>query len=202
MPPKQAAFDRLHDWLRGLPGEPDVRREISTLCARHGVNEDAISQDLCLSWNELKPFADDPLVTIGAHSISHCNLARQSEAIAAHEMATSRARIEAVLQRPVLHLAYPYGDRNAAGAREFALARSLGFKTAVTTRPGMIFAENAGASHRAAAGVPERQLSGQAISAGADLRRGHRTLERISPRRRGVSPAVLGVVRERSSPLP
>jgi peptidoglycan/xylan/chitin deacetylase (PgdA/CDA1 family) len=43
----------------------------------------------------------------------------------------------------VSHLAYPYGDRNAAGEREFAMARESGFKTAVTTRPGMIFAENA-----------------------------------------------------------
>ncbi len=140
---KQAAFDQLHDWLHGLPGEQDVRREISALCARHGVIEDAISHDLCLSWDELRPFADDPLVTIGAHTLSHCNLAKQSEATAAHEMATSRARIEAVLQRSVVHLAYPYGDRNAAAGREFALARSIGFKTAVTTRPGMIFAENA-----------------------------------------------------------
>ena len=31
---KQAAFDRLHDWLRGLPGEHDVQREISALCQR------------------------------------------------------------------------------------------------------------------------------------------------------------------------
>jgi peptidoglycan/xylan/chitin deacetylase (PgdA/CDA1 family) len=140
---KQSAFDRLHGWLRGLPGEADVRREISTLCARHGVIEDAISRDLCLSWDELKPFADDPLVTIGAHTVSHCNLAKQSEAMANHEMAIGRARIEDALQRPVLHFAYPYGDRNAAAAREFTLARAIGFKTAVTTRPGMIFAENA-----------------------------------------------------------
>jgi peptidoglycan/xylan/chitin deacetylase (PgdA/CDA1 family) len=140
---KAAAFDRLHDWLRGLPGEQDVDREIGALCTRHGVDADAISRDLCLSWEELRPFADDPLVTIGAHTISHCNLAKQSEARAAHEMAIGRARIEAVLQRPALHLAYPYGDRNAAAAREFALAHSIGFKTAVTTRPGMIFAENA-----------------------------------------------------------
>jgi peptidoglycan/xylan/chitin deacetylase (PgdA/CDA1 family) len=140
---KQAAFDRLHAWLRGLPGEADQRREISALCARHGLIEDAIAHDLCLSWNELKPFADDPLVTIGAHTISHCNLAKQSEAIAAHEMAIGRARIEDALQRPAVHLAYPYGDRNAAARREFALARATGFKTAVTTRPGMIFAENA-----------------------------------------------------------
>lgn len=140
---KQAAFDRLHVWLRGLPGEADVQREMSALCKTHGIDETAICASLCMSWDELKPFADDPLISIGAHSITHCNLAQQTEATASHEMATSRARIENVLQRPVLHLAYPYGDRIAAGAREFALARTAGFKTAVTTRPGMIFPENA-----------------------------------------------------------
>jgi peptidoglycan/xylan/chitin deacetylase (PgdA/CDA1 family) len=140
---KQAAFDRLHDWLRGLPGEHDVHREIGALCARHGVDEIAICRDLCMSWDELKPFAGDPLITIGAHSITHCNLAKQTEAGASQEMAVSRARIEDALQRPVLHLAYPYGDKIAAGAREFALAHAAGFKTAVTTRPGMIFPESA-----------------------------------------------------------
>ncbi len=140
---KQAAFDRLHDWLRGLPGEHDIHREIGALCARHGVDETEICRELCMSWDELKPFADDPLLTIGAHTITHCNLARQTEAIASHEMAISRARIESALQRPVVHLAYPYGDRVAAGAREFALAHAAGFKTAVTTRPGMIFPESA-----------------------------------------------------------
>src|ERR1700681_1987312 len=140
---KQAAFDRLHDWLRGLPGEHDIEREIGALCARHGVDEMAICHELCMSWDELKPFADDPLITIGAHTITHCNLARQPEEIASHEMAIGRARIENALQRPGVHLAYPYGDKIAAGAREFALARAAGFKTAVTTRPGMIFSENA-----------------------------------------------------------
>jgi peptidoglycan/xylan/chitin deacetylase (PgdA/CDA1 family) len=141
---KQAAFDRLHDWLRALPSEHDIHREVGALCARHGVDETAICRDLCMSWDELKPFAADPLISIGAHTITHCNLARQTEEIASHEMALSRARIETVLQRPVAHLAYPYGDKIAAGAREFALARAAGFKTAVTTRPGMVFPECAG----------------------------------------------------------
>ena len=141
---KQAAFDRLHDWLRALPGEHDVRREISALCQRHGVDESAICRELCMSWDELKSFADDPLVTIGAHTITHCNLAKQSEENALHELTTSRSRLEQALERPVLHLAYPYGDRIAAGPREFALAKAAGFKTAVTTRPGMIFPESAG----------------------------------------------------------
>jgi peptidoglycan/xylan/chitin deacetylase (PgdA/CDA1 family) len=140
---KQAAFDRLHDWLRGLPGEHDIHGEIAALCTRHGVDETAICRELCMSWDELKPFADDPLITIGAHTITHCNLARQPEAIASHEMAISRARIEKALQRPVVHFAYPYGDKIAAAAREFTLAHAAGFKTAVTTRPGMIFPESA-----------------------------------------------------------
>jgi peptidoglycan/xylan/chitin deacetylase (PgdA/CDA1 family) len=139
---KQAAFDRMHDWLRTL-SEHDMQREISALCARHGVDEATICRELCMSWEELKAFADNSLVAIGAHSITHCNLAQQSEATAEEELSVSRARIEAALQRPVMHLAYPYGDKAAAGAREFALAGAAGYKTAVTTRPGMVFPESA-----------------------------------------------------------
>src|SRR3954467_12261634 len=140
---KQAAFLRLHELLRALPGEHDISREIAALCSRYEVDENAPCQELCMSWNELKSFADSPLVTIGAHTITHCNLARQREQCASEEMAISRSRIESMLQRPAVHLAYPYGSKNAAGAREFALARRAGFKTAVTTRPGMIFPESA-----------------------------------------------------------
>ena len=153
---KQAAYQRMHDWLRGLPGAHDVRREVAGLSVRHGVDEAAIAGELCLSWDELKPFAGDPLVAIGAHTISHCNLAKQPTETAAHELTESRSRIENVLQRRVLHLAYPYGDRIAAGAREFAIARAAGYKTAVTTRPGMIFPESA--AHMTA--LPRISLNG------------------------------------------
>ncbi|MET0968484.1 MAG: polysaccharide deacetylase family protein [Tardiphaga sp.] len=142
VPGKEIAFDRLHGWLRGLPTEVGLRREMSTLCAQHGVDEDAISRELCLGWDELKPFAADPLVTIGAHTVTHCNLAKQTAPAAVHELATNRADIEDALQCPAVHLAYPYGDRGAAGTREFTLAQSAGFMTAVTTRPGVISPDN------------------------------------------------------------
>jgi peptidoglycan/xylan/chitin deacetylase (PgdA/CDA1 family) len=139
---KEIAFEHLHCWLRDLPDEQSVRREMTALCQRYGIAEESISSELCMSWDELKPFAADPLVTIGAHTISHSNLAYQSEADAMHELVDSRLRIETVLQRPALHFAYPYGDRCAASTREFALAQAAGFQTAVTTRAGVIFAEN------------------------------------------------------------
>ncbi|ETR77279.1 polysaccharide deacetylase [Afipia sp. P52-10] len=152
---KSIAFATLHDLLRAVPG-PEITHLLAELCRRHGVDDGVIARELCLSWQELQNFAADPLVTIGAHTLTHCNLATCTPETARHEMAASRGAIEAKLNKPAAHLAYPYGDKDAATAREFALARKLGFKTAVTTRPGMLFTESA--NHLTA--LPRLSLNG------------------------------------------
>lgn len=45
--------------------------------------------------------------------------------------------------RPI-HLSFPYGDEGAARARDFALAKELGFKTAMTMRKGALFPRTVG----------------------------------------------------------
>jgi len=70
-------------------------------------------------------------------------LAKASEAQVRAELNMGRAVIEAALGRAPDHLAYPFGDPSTAGAREFRIAAELGYKTAVTTRPGVLFAEHA-----------------------------------------------------------
>lgn len=141
---KHAVFTRLNTWVATRSDDRAAAHAVGGWCARHGIDIEAISGELCMSWDELRAFAADPLVTIGAHTVTHCNLARQPEAAARVEMADSRARISAALGREVRHLAYPYGYRAAAAGREFALAAALGFATAVTTRPGAIFSGHAG----------------------------------------------------------
>jgi peptidoglycan/xylan/chitin deacetylase (PgdA/CDA1 family) len=153
---KREAFVVMHGILRGMPSDADVNRMVSDLCRRHGLDDSQIARELCMPWNELKEFAADPLVTIGAHTLSHCNIAKCASDAAEHEIAGSRGNIEAKLNRPIMHFAYPYGDKGAATARDFALVRKLGFKTAVTTRPGMLFAENA--AHMTA--LPRLSLNG------------------------------------------
>jgi peptidoglycan/xylan/chitin deacetylase (PgdA/CDA1 family) len=138
---KRDAFAAMQGWLRGLPSDADINRNISDHCRRHGVDDSTIARELCMSWSELQAFAADPLVTIGAHTLSHCNIAKCSSDAAEREIAASRSNIEARLDRPAVHFAYPYGDKGAAAARDFAMVRKLGFRTAVTTRPGMLFAE-------------------------------------------------------------
>lgn len=92
-----------------------------------------------LSWDDLCELARDPLVTIGAHTVSHPVLSALSAEQACAEMRDSREQIEARIGAPVVHFCYPFGSRNEVGAREFELARKLGFKTATTTRWGNIF---------------------------------------------------------------
>jgi peptidoglycan/xylan/chitin deacetylase (PgdA/CDA1 family) len=127
-------------------------RERPDLVARIAARADAAAsrertRALCLDWEALAALAAEPLCTIGAHTLTHPILGSLDPAAAEAEIAGSKAAIEQRLGRPVRHFAYPVGDRAAAGAREFALARAAGFETAVTTRPGMLFAGHAAHLH-------------------------------------------------------
>ena len=184
---KHAAFERLHDWLRALPGRDDLAREIGKLCARYGVDR---SRDLPRALHVLGRTETVRRRAAGRYRrayhypLQSCPAVRRDRKPGdGDEPRTDRKRHAA----PALHLAYPYGDRLAAGPREFALAKAAGFKTAVTTRPGMIFPESAEYPDRAAAGFAQRQLPGRTDPAGAHLRRRYRDVERLSARRRGVT---------------
>jgi peptidoglycan/xylan/chitin deacetylase (PgdA/CDA1 family) len=102
-------------------------------------------EDLCIRWDQVAEMAAHPLVTIGAHTVSHPVLKLLPREEACREMVESRRRIEAALGQPVRHFAYPYGWRTQVGAREYALAKECGFETAVTTRVANVFHDNAGA---------------------------------------------------------
>jgi peptidoglycan/xylan/chitin deacetylase (PgdA/CDA1 family) len=135
---KAEAFARIYWALRG-GSEERLLRIVAALAARHGVNGGAIVDALCLDWAGIAALARHSLATIGAHSVSHKMLAKWPNEVARSEMGRSKERIEEKLGRPVRHFAYPVGDPASAGRREFDLARELGFASAVTTRPGMIF---------------------------------------------------------------
>jgi peptidoglycan/xylan/chitin deacetylase (PgdA/CDA1 family) len=139
---KRLLFDRLYMWVRSLATEDDLRRAVRELCARYRVDIASFCDELCMNWDELGRLAADPLVTIGAHTVNHVRLAKVSERAVRSEMDMSRSVIEASLGVRPVHFSFPVGDKTSAGPREFAIAAELGFKTAVTTRPGVLFPEH------------------------------------------------------------
>ena len=143
VPEKRAVYDHICAWLRQLPTEDALRRVIRELTARHRVDMTAFCTDLCMDWRQLAAMAADPLVTIGAQTVNHPILAKIDDKTVRAELENSRSVIEAALGVRPRHLAYPMGDSSAAGPREFRIAAELGFSTAVTTRPGVIFPQHA-----------------------------------------------------------
>lgn len=143
---KSAAFAALYADLRA-GSEARLLAVIAALCTQAGIVPGTLARDLCLDWAALRALARDPAVTIGAHTVSHPMLAKHAAEVARREIGQGRERIEAELGRPVRHLSYPVGDPTSAGSREFAIARAMGFATAVTTRPGHLFAGHADHPH-------------------------------------------------------
>jgi len=139
---KYAAYQQLYWWLRQHDREDEMRAEIRDLCARYNVDMTSICGELCMDWENIAQLARDPLCTIGAHTVNHVMLAKVPEEAARAEMADSRDRIEAHIGIRPAHFSYPVGGSDAAAGREYALAGKLGFATAVTTRPGVLFPEH------------------------------------------------------------
>jgi len=138
---KSTAFERIYNHYRKL--DTDAQQGlISGLCDAHGVDLDTLCRDLIMTWDEIRQLASDPLVTIGAHTVAHHALAKLPEQRVRDEMKLGADRIEKELGAWPEHFSYPYGSPDSAGPREFSIARELGFKTAVTTRKGVLFPEH------------------------------------------------------------
>jgi peptidoglycan/xylan/chitin deacetylase (PgdA/CDA1 family) len=137
---KRELYDEIYAYLRSMKTEVQIRQAVRDLCACHRIEIAAFCRDLCMNWEEIGELAADPLVTIGAHTVNHMMLRKvESDEAVRAEIDMSRSVLEAALGLRTEHLAYPVGDPTSAGQREFRIAAELGFKTAVTTRPGVLF---------------------------------------------------------------
>lgn len=154
---KRQVFDQIYWWLRRFDTEEELRQVVREMAARHRVDVVAFCKELCMDWAEIAALAANPLVTIGAHTVNHVMLAKVSDMAVRSELENGRAVIEAALGVAPKHLAYPVGDRTSAGPREFKIAAECGYKTAVTTRPGVLFRGHAG--HLTA--LPRLSLNGE-----------------------------------------
>ncbi|MEO8684153.1 MAG: polysaccharide deacetylase family protein [Devosia sp.] len=152
---KQAAYDILYWRLRKMP-EADRVELLRSFATSYGYDLDRQCRELIMDWQELRLFSGEPLCTIGAHTVHHYELAKLPIDQARSEMAQSAEVLFAQFGERPLHISYPIGGPASAGPREFQLARELGFRTGVTTRPGGIYARHALTPHA----LPRVSLNG------------------------------------------
>lgn len=139
---KFAAWRSLAPKLQALP-EYEQRQTLRALADRYGIDVDAQCRSVAMTWDEIRTMAADPFATIGAHTLNHYNLRKLAEADARREIVESGTRVAAEIGKPVQHFAYPYGNKDAAGIREFKLCAEAGYESSVVTRLGTVSADYA-----------------------------------------------------------
>lgn len=152
---KQRAYDTLYWRMRQMP-EPARVALIHELAGQHGYDLARQCRELIMDWGQLKIFAAERLCTIGAHTVHHYELAKLPAAEARSEIEESLRVLTAQFGKRPRYLSYPIGGSAAAGPREFAMAKELGLRAAVTTRPGGLYAADREALHA----LPRVSLNG------------------------------------------
>lgn len=115
---KTMKYDKRKLYLNAMYGD-----RVNSYLFNRGLNED-----------ELKRLADDPLVEIGAHTVTHESLKLLGESQQKDEILTSKAELEALLERKIDLFSYPYGDYNEFTVR---ILKESGFLKAATVSGGL-----------------------------------------------------------------
>ena len=115
---------------------------LSAVFQRYGIRSDNKIRELALSWEQIAELAQDPLVTIGAHTVNHVALSHLGVSELMNEIAGSKKLIESKIRKPVRHFSYPFGGKKEAGIREFNAVRQSGFETGTTSRLGNLLSSH------------------------------------------------------------
>lgn len=97
------------------------------------------SEGMTMSIREMQMLSQNPLFSIGAHSVHHAMLSQQTEHDQAFEVQESKRQIEKWLGKPVKGFAYPYGNYNETTQ---TILKDAGFTYAVSTESKPVTADD------------------------------------------------------------
>ena len=106
---------------------------------RAGVDLARVLAGTMLTWAEVRELAAAGW-TIGAHTVTHSNVAMLDPAHAEAEIVGSRDALAAAIGTPVCHFCYPNsgGQHTYFGPVVSQVLRKTGFRSATTSRPGAL----------------------------------------------------------------
>jgi len=135
--PRHHVYRELMARVKAL--SPALRRSVLGEMARQlGVPAGPVEGTRPLTEDEVRNMAEDGLVEIGAHSVSHPRLSSLGSAEQLQEMRASKLALESMLGRRVSAFAYPYGSQSDYTPESASLAAEAGFAWACANVPGLV----------------------------------------------------------------
>jgi peptidoglycan/xylan/chitin deacetylase (PgdA/CDA1 family) len=104
-----------------------------------GSRNSNAGDSVTMSVREMQMLSQNPLFSIGAHSVHHAMLSQQAPEEQFFEIRESKWQIEKWLGKPVIGFAYPYGNYNHVTQQ---ILKEAGFRYAVSTEPKAVTADD------------------------------------------------------------
>ncbi len=130
-------FLALYRLLRPL-SDPERQRALASLAAWSGIPASGPAEARPLTPPEMRALAEDGLVEIGAHTLTHPQLSALDRESQRSEILGSRLALEDVVGAEVVSFAYPYGSRSDYTRETVTLVAESGFSGACAAVPGVV----------------------------------------------------------------
>ncbi len=114
-------------------------KEINLLESKQLINTKLVPspEDRSMSRNELYKIAQSPLMTVGAHTVSHSMLSALSKEEQEEEIRLSREYLENIVEKPITVFSYPFGGQGTYNNETIDILKRNGFSKAATNFNGL-----------------------------------------------------------------
>ena len=136
-----AQFGAVSETIKAIPSN-ELSSVLMGSFGKTAKDFEVLCSSVSLSWEEINTLSQDPLITIGAHTMNHISTKQQTAECVEYEMMASKKEIEKHIGKEVKHFAYPYGGGFDVSQRDVQLAEKVGFITSTLNQPGNIFKIN------------------------------------------------------------
>ena len=141
MADKERVFDLIRSFI--IDSTPLVMQsKIKSVLSSYIPDMYAKTKELALSWEEVKSLSEDPMVTIGNHTVNHYAMTVLSKEESISEILTAQEIIKEKIGITTKHFAYPFGSRKEVNYASVEILNIIRYSTATTTIPGNIFSEH------------------------------------------------------------
>jgi peptidoglycan/xylan/chitin deacetylase (PgdA/CDA1 family) len=115
-----------------------IAQEQLTRQIEESLQIESLDERLMMNWDQIRALRKEGHI-IGAHTLSHPNLAHVSEEDVRSEILGSKQRLEETLSEPIQHFSYPHPALNPQwNTQTMRITREAGFRSAVLTTPGSV----------------------------------------------------------------
>ena len=136
VPPTRRCHLYLALWQRMKPlASAEQQQILMELNGLAGYVPAANAELNCVTSDHIQKLVENPLFSIGGHTVTHPELANHSVETQCQEISNGKSYLESIIKKPIELFAYPYGSFTDDTVK---ILEDVGIKSAVTTRGGPI----------------------------------------------------------------